>query len=134
MLELNLQVLNVIADVLVGVVPIIGDLLDNLFKSNLRNLDMLEKWLLDETSQASKYHILLMPDVPEFIPNVAKVKSERRGWFGHGGVDPEELAARTEEVKSGRVRRTRRMGKEECIPVGAGGTIPKPDPVVEPLD
>lgn len=99
---------------------------------------MLEKWLLDETSRASRYHILIMPDVPEFIPNVAKVKSERRGWFGHGGVDQEELAARTEEVRSGKVRRTRRMGKEECTPVGAGGTAPgqaaKPDPVVEPLD
>lgn len=118
----------------VGIVPIIGDLLDNLWKSNLRNLDLLEKWLLDENSRASKYHILLMPDVPEFIPSAAKVKSERRGWFGGGGVSQEEMDLRSEEVRTGRVRKTRRMGKEECVPVGASGTPQRPDPVVEPLD
>lgn len=118
----------------VGIVPIIGDLLDNLWKSNLRNLDLLEKWLLDENSRASKYHILLMPDVPEFIPSAAKVKSERRGWFGGGGVSQEEMDLRSEEVRTGRVRKTRRMGKEEFVPVGASGTPQRPDPVVEPLD
>lgn len=135
----NSQFLNVIIDVFIGIVPLIGDLADWYFKSNLRNLDLLEKWLLDETSLGSRYHILLMPDIPEFIPSASKVKSERKRWFGgSGGVDEAEIFARTEEVRSGKVRRTRRMGKEECIPVEAGvgtGTgTRRQDPVVDPLD
>lgn len=124
-------------DVLVGFIPILGSFADNYWKSNLKNLDLLEKWLLDPTSRATRYHILLMPDVPEFIPPASKVKAEgRRGWFGGSGLDNDEMQARAEEVQTGRVRKTRRMGKEECIPVGADGTVPKtrPDPVVEPLD
>jgi hypothetical protein len=118
----------------VGIVPIIGDALDVWFKSNLKNLDILEKWLLDEQSQGSRYHILLMPDIPEFIPPLNKVKSERKRWFG-GGISEEEILARTTEVKTGKVRKTRRMGREECIPVGAGGEVPvRNDPVMESVD
>jgi len=132
--KLRSQFLNVIIDVVVGIVPIIGDALDVWFKSNLKNLDILEKWLLDEQSQGSRYHILLMPDIPEFIPPLNKVKSERKRWFG-GGIGDEEILARTTEVKTGKVRKTRRMGREECIPVGAGGEVPvRNDPVVEPVD
>jgi hypothetical protein len=94
----------------------------------LKNLDLLEKWLLDEQSRANRFHILLMPDIPEFIPPLHKVKSERKRWFG-GGISEEEISARTAEVKSGKVRKTRRMGREECIPVGAGGEVPVAEPV-----
>ena len=126
--------MNVIIDVLVGIVPIIGDALDVWFKSNLKNLDILEKWLLDEETKGSRYHILLMPDIPEFIPPLNKVKSDRKRWFGKG-VSEEEISARTTEVKTGKVRKTRRMGREECIPVGAGGEVPiREDPVVESMD
>ena len=75
-----------------------------------------------------------MPDIPEFIPPLHKVKSERKRWFGKG-VSEEEILARTTEVKTGKVRKTRRMGREECIPVGAGGEVPvTEDPVMEPVD
>lgn len=82
-----------------------------------------------------------MPDIPEFIPKASKVKSDRKRWFSSsGGVDEAEIFARTEEVRSGRVRSTRRMGKEECIPVevgvgaGGGAGAGRRDPVVEHLD
>ncbi|CAD6568221.1 MAG: hypothetical protein CYPHOPRED_002424 [Cyphobasidiales sp. Tagirdzhanova-0007] len=38
---------NCVIDVLVGIVPIVGDLLDVVFKSNMRNLQILENHLLN---------------------------------------------------------------------------------------
>jgi hypothetical protein len=127
------QFLNVIIDVFIGIVPLIGDLADWYFKSNLRNLDLLEKWLLDEASHGARYHILLMPDIPEFIPPISKVKSDRKRWFSSsGGIDEAEINARLNEVRSGKVRKTRRMGKEECIPVEAA--TGREAPMAEPVD
>jgi hypothetical protein len=36
---------NVAIEVVGGAVPVIGDLFDMAFKANLRNLDLLERWL-----------------------------------------------------------------------------------------
>ena len=101
--------------------PIIGDIIDNLFKSNLRNLALLENWLLNDQYTAAKYHILLMPESDEFVPGPS---SRWRGWFG-GKVDREEMAARDRERATGKVRKTRRMGREEGgweVPVSGGPT------------
>ena len=38
----NAQLLTVIIDIAVGIVPVLGDYLDYLFKANLRNLETLE--------------------------------------------------------------------------------------------
>jgi hypothetical protein len=111
--------LNVILDVLVGLVPIIGDFLDNLFKSNLRNLALLETWLLTAPA-AKRYHILLMPD-GDFMPRQSK-RSGFTSWFGSGQPSAENLA-REKEIRTGKVRVTRRMAKEE------GGVV-----ISEPLD
>ncbi|WVW86337.1 hypothetical protein I302_108381 [Kwoniella bestiolae CBS 10118] len=108
---LGYMILNVLLDVIVGLVPLLGDFLDNLFKSNLRNLALLEKWLLEDARAQRRYHILLMPEGNEFIP---KPKSSRfsTSWFGSSSktaVDEE----RERERLTGRVKVTRRMGKDE---------------------
>jgi hypothetical protein len=36
------MVVNIVIDFIVGLVPILGDFLDNLWKANLRNLELLE--------------------------------------------------------------------------------------------
>lgn len=127
------MILNVILDIVVGVVPFVGNLLDNLFKANLRNLALLEDWLL--SPQAEQYHILLMPDTNTFLPAPKHRQSRWSAWFGPTGNSSRE-DEREREHQSGKVRRTRRMDKDEGEygfgkgPVGgaAGGAT------VEPLD
>ncbi|KAF8755412.1 hypothetical protein RHS01_05096 [Rhizoctonia solani] len=57
------QIVNVVIDLFIGIVPFFGDALDVLFKANLRNLDLLEDWLLKD----APYRIALMPN-REFLP------------------------------------------------------------------
>lgn len=95
------MVLNVVIDVIVGVVPFVGDLLDNLFKSNLKNLNLLESWLLTNDN----YQILLMPD-NTWMPRPKSNSS----WFGMGGSSKRKA----QEHRSGRVNKTRRMTKAEA--------------------
>jgi len=105
-------------DMVVGIVPIIGDVVDNWFKSNLRNLGLLEAWLLTDPL-AQKHHILLMPESDDFIPGP---RSKWKGWFG-GKTDRREEEFRRQETLTGRVRKTRRMGREEsgwAVPVQEG--------------
>ena len=102
----------------VGIVPIIGDVIDNLFKSNLRNLALLEEWLLTDP-HAQRYHILLMPQSDEFIPGPG---AKWKGWFG-GKEDVREQESRRQEATTGKVRQTRRMKKDEggwAVPVQEG--------------
>lgn len=111
------MIINVILDVLVGIVPIIGDVLDNLFKSNLRNLQVLEKWLLSPS--AGRYHILLMPDTSTFMPNPRRANpssSSWSAWFGLGssGRMSEANGESERERVSGKIRKTRRMEKHEA--------------------
>ena len=108
--------------------PIIGDVLDNLFKSNLRNLTLLEDWLLSPNGSASTYHILLMPETDEFLPMPSTRYANGDGsggggglggWFGWGANSRSAKAQRSEEREAerlaGRVRRTRRMEKDEAL-------------------
>lgn len=120
------QFFNVILDVLVGIVPIIGDILDNLFKSNLRNLAVLEAWLLSSQACPSQYHILLMPDSTVFLPE-PKLKtgagstsfgaSRWSAWFGIGNATATSEAADELERErvTGSVRKTRRMSHDEAM-------------------
>lgn len=104
------MLLNVVLDVLVGIVPIIGDILDNLFKANLRNLEILEKWLL--SPQAARYHILLMPEGNAFLPEPRHRQARWSAWFGPTGNSTTEDETERER-QTGRVGRTRRMDRNE---------------------
>jgi hypothetical protein len=42
---LGQMLLNVVIEVVVGAVPVLGDVFDMVFKANLRNFDLLERWL-----------------------------------------------------------------------------------------
>ncbi|WWC64769.1 uncharacterized protein I303_107381 [Kwoniella dejecticola CBS 10117] len=108
---LGYMILNVFLDVIVGLVPILGDFLDNLFKSNLRNLALLEQWLLTNESAQIRYHILIMPESNEFIP---KPKSSRfsTSWFGRGMSSAADEERERERV-TGKVLKTRRMRLDE---------------------
>ncbi|WWC72177.1 uncharacterized protein I206_106137 [Kwoniella pini CBS 10737] len=102
---LGYMVLNVFLDVIVGLIPILGDFLDNLFKSNLRNLLLLENYLLNQ----KKYNILLMPESNEFIPKPPKNKKFSTFWFG-GGSKSTELNEEIERERiNGKIKKTRRM-------------------------
>ena len=107
------MVFNVVLDVIVGLVPIIGDFLDNLWKSNLRNLALLETWLLTGGGE-KKYKILLMPESTEFIP---RPKAGISSWLGGKGVSKAEEKEREKERRTGKVRVTRRMDRAEGVPI-----------------
>lgn len=125
---LGYMVLNVILDVLVGLVPLLGDFLDNLFKSNLRNLALLEKWLIDSPVASRKYHILLMPESNEFLPKPKRESSWASGWFGSRAT-PDE--SRQWERKTGKVKQTRRMRRDEGEgEMGRHGLGAEADPVL----
>lgn len=48
------MLVNVLADVLVGLIPVIGDALDFLFKANLRNAVLLEKYLMNRARKRAQ--------------------------------------------------------------------------------
>ncbi|KAG8936841.1 hypothetical protein FRC03_009606 [Tulasnella sp. 419] len=69
------MIVNIILDALLGVIPLIGDFLDVLFKANLRNLTLLEEWLLRDAPQ---FNIALAPsDV--FLPRKRRAYSRANG-------------------------------------------------------
>ncbi|KAL1410874.1 hypothetical protein Q8F55_001817 [Vanrija albida] len=127
-LTLGWMLLNVLLDVVVGIVPVIGDVLDNLFKSNLRNLALLEAWLLKEGG----YRILLMPDGKTYLPEPgARGGRKWASWFGVGGGS-EAAQAGERERATGSIKKTRRMRKDEA---GAWREAPYATGVdPEPLD
>jgi hypothetical protein len=132
-IQLTGQLLNVIIDVFVGIIPILGDFLDNLFKSNLRNLALLEDWLLTGNVATAKYHILLMPDGGDFLPPPKKHAKGKwsKGWFG-STANAEMDEERDRERVRGKVEKTRRMRRDEgedwgTTPVSSGVR----DPVYE---
>ncbi|KAL7409317.1 hypothetical protein BDY24DRAFT_419032 [Mrakia frigida] len=103
---------NVLVDFVVGVVPIIGDILDNLFKANIRNLRLVEDHLLANNT----YNILLMPLGNDFLPPPYKP-----GFFARKA---KEDGARKPGAKG---RRTRRMEAWE-------GSAMNPTPPAGPPD
>lgn len=123
--------LNVLFDVVCGFVPVIGDFLDNMFKSNLRNLAMLEDWLLSPAPVPSKFHILVMPQTTDFIPSTKKPASG--SWFSSGKKSA-QAEARARDWARGKVEKTRRMGREEgelwgsTVPPVSNASAPAPGP------
>lgn len=137
----SLQIVNVLLDTAVGVIPFIGDILDNLWKANLRNLALLEDWLLSARPPADSYHILLMPDTNVYLPEPKKA-GRWNAWFGPTGKREAEDELDRERV-SGVVRRTRRMNRDEGeyafgakVRAGNGteSSTSAPDVAPEPLD
>jgi hypothetical protein len=47
------MVKNIAIDTLVGSIPLIGDLFDVMWKANVKNVDLLEEYLLKEQSRTS---------------------------------------------------------------------------------
>ncbi|KZO98918.1 hypothetical protein CALVIDRAFT_561847 [Calocera viscosa TUFC12733] len=96
-ITLGWMALNVLVDLLVGLVPVIGDIADVLWKANLRNLDLLEGWLLNDPA-AARFSISLMPK-NEFLPKAGR-RSARRGAQANGR-DRYRAPPRTERMKKG---------------------------------
>jgi len=81
---LQRMVINVGIDAVLGVLPVLGDILDTLFKSNLRNLALLEDWLLQGTHT---YNIQITPS-DEFLPKKTAFTANNGGgglggWFSN---------------------------------------------------
>ncbi|KLT42504.1 hypothetical protein CC85DRAFT_285413 [Cutaneotrichosporon oleaginosum] len=126
------MIINVLLDTAVGIIPFVGDILDNLWKANLRNLALLEDWLLT----APQYHILLMPDSTTYLPEPKK-SGRWNAWFGPTGKREAEDELERERA-TGHIRRTRRMAKDEGeYAFGAkvpAGNRTAPDVASEPLN
>lgn len=62
-----------------------------------------------------------MPESNEFIPKARSASRFSTSWFGNGSSTGDE-AEREREKETGKVRVTRRMGKDEgeAVPVAAG--------------
>jgi hypothetical protein len=96
------------------------------FVLSLINLFILQDWLLT-SPQAEKYHILLMPQSKshQFIPPISKRSGSR--FFGFGG----KSSGPTDGIgMDGKVRKTRRMAKDEGEfrnETGTGTGVPGPE-------
>lgn len=98
------MVLNVIIDCAIGLLPIVGDLLDVAFKSNLRNLTLLESHLLERNGVCSTGSFsILIPPSDQFITPKLKSGHNSSNWKWWSREDPR--AASPGQVHSG--RRTR---------------------------
>ncbi|EPQ29263.1 uncharacterized protein PFL1_03018 [Pseudozyma flocculosa PF-1] len=75
------MVLNVIIDCFLGLIPLVGDLLDVAFKANLRNLKFFEDHLRQTRGKCGAGHFYLeFPSNGSFIP--ARDRGQRSGgWF-----------------------------------------------------
>jgi hypothetical protein len=62
------QLLNVFFDAAIGIVPFIGDLLDVAFKSNVRNLRLLESHLSSRTKKGG-FTVELAPSYEQEFAN-----------------------------------------------------------------
>lgn len=54
------MVVNIVIDVLVGAIPIVGDLFDAFWKSNRKNLDLIEKYRSDPKAKATAADYVLV--------------------------------------------------------------------------
>jgi len=81
---LKAMAINAVVDGVIGFVPVVGDLLDVWFKANLRNLALLEDWLL-KGEEARQYSISLPPN-DVFLPRTRR--STRRAT--PPGQDPKD--------------------------------------------
>jgi len=75
---LGRMVINVVIDLVLGITPILGDILDALFKSNLRNLALLEEWLL---TGSHEFSIQVTPS-DEFLPKKSAYSKGSGGFAG----------------------------------------------------
>ncbi len=58
------MIANVAADTLAGSVPVLGDLFDVAFKANLRNVDLLDRWLAEAAEKGDV--TVISPDGTEW--------------------------------------------------------------------
>ncbi|KAJ1973103.1 hypothetical protein H4R35_004293 [Dimargaris xerosporica] len=77
---------NVGIDGLVGTVPLVGDVFDVLYKANLRNLELLDKWIAKKNTerktewarlQATYPHLFLLSDPPTSLKEAAELNQRQ---------------------------------------------------------
>lgn len=64
---------NVVMDTLIGSVPVLGDLFDAWWKSNARNVGMLEEWLGQEGARQQHSRLLLVAIIAALVILLAAV-------------------------------------------------------------
>lgn len=105
---LGWMILNVVIDCLVGLIPIVGDLLDLAFQSNLRNLVLLEAHLLQTHGECSQGSFsILIPPSNKFIPDSRSTASSGNSFWRFG----RNSAAKVEEGPH-KGRRTRPISRK----------------------
>lgn len=66
---LAMMIFNILLDCFLGLIPILGDALDVAFKANLRNLRLLEDYLISNDGKCGAGHFnLIFPPSTEFLP------------------------------------------------------------------
>ncbi|KAJ1981105.1 hypothetical protein H4R34_002207 [Dimargaris verticillata] len=77
---------NVGIDGLVGTVPLVGDVFDVLYKANLRNLELLDKWIAKKHTerkaewarlQIAYPHLFLLSDPPSSLKEAAELNQRQ---------------------------------------------------------
>ncbi len=109
---------NILADFLVGLVPVIGDLLDTIFRCNTKNVALLDEYLNKEYGPENKeakrlaglelpddYPMPVLNNPPPYQQHVMEPKrsqpvntqgDKKYGWFSGGGKK-----ARVPDVENG---------------------------------
>ncbi len=57
------MILNISLEAVVGMIPLVGDIFDAFYKSNIRNLELLERHLLVVEPEISQAREPVMPDL-----------------------------------------------------------------------
>ena len=68
------MILNIGLEAVVGAVPLVGDLFDAYYKSNIRNLELLERHLMVVEPEVIQQSYLERPDIVSPVPITKKKK------------------------------------------------------------
>lgn len=106
------MMMNIMVDFLIGLVPLLGDLGDVMFKANTRNAALLESYLREKGKKEmrkSGVPIGIDPSLPEnFVEDEAPrpadpmtmQKSKKKGYFGRTGPSDEEARIESRQNSS----------------------------------
>jgi len=74
------MVLNTVVDLVVGIVPVVGDLFDFAFKSNTRNVELFRRYAADPTA-GTREHALVLVGAVVVLVGVAWLILAAIGWL-----------------------------------------------------
>ena len=74
------MVLNTLVDLVVGLVPVVGDLFDFVFKSNARNVALFRRYAADPTASTREHKLVLVGALLALV-GIAWLAASLLGWL-----------------------------------------------------